>query len=136
MANDINNNVETKQVGFAPILLHYFQKCDIANIIDQNVTLDPIRKLLTHWQAIIAMITAIFKVTSLYRVYQFATEPGVLDVIFSDISPNEYFDDRLGDILNVVYQYGIGNLEILTTRKMMEEFNISNFCRSSVILTS
>jgi hypothetical protein len=37
MADKINNNVETKPIGFAPILQHYFQKCCIADIIDQNV---------------------------------------------------------------------------------------------------
>ncbi len=78
LANDINNNVETKQVGFAPILSHYFNKCDIANIIDQNVPLDARRKILTHGQASIAMITAIlFQVTSLYRVCKFANESSV-----------------------------------------------------------
>lgn len=125
MANDINNNVETSPIGFAPILSHYFKKCDIADIIDQNVTLDARRKILTHGQASIAMITSIlFQVTSLYKVCKFATESNVLDVIFPNISPNEYFDDRLGDTLDAIYKYGIGNLEILITRKMMEEFNI------------
>ncbi len=125
MANDINNNVETKQVGFAPILSHYFKNCDIANIIDQNVPLDARRKILTHGQASIAMITAIlFQVTSLYRVCKFANESSVLDVIFPNISPDEYFDDRLGDTLDAIYKYGIDNLEILITRKMIEAFNI------------
>lgn len=125
MANDISNNVETKPIGFAPILSHYFQKCDIVDIIDQKVPLDARRKVLTHGQASIAMITAIiFQVTSLYRVCKFANESNVLDVIFPDISPNEYFDDRLGDTLDAIYKYGIGDLEILLTRKMIEVFNI------------
>jgi len=125
MANNVNNNVETKPIGFAPILSHYFQKCDIVDIIDQNVPLDARRKILTHGQASIAMTTAIlFQVMSLYRVCQFANESNVLNVIFPDISPNEYFDDRLGDTLDAIYKYGIGNLEMLITRKMIEEFNI------------
>ena len=93
MADNVNNNVETKPIGFAPILLHYFQKCGIADIIDQNVPLDARRKVLTHGQASIAMITGIlFQVMSLYRVSQFAEETNVLDVIFPDISPDEYFE--------------------------------------------
>lgn len=125
MANDISNHVETKPIGFAPILSHYFQKCDIVDIIDQKVPLDARRIILTHGQASIAMITAIiFQVTSLYRVCKFANESNVLDVIFPDISPNEYFDDRLGDTLDAIYKYGIGDLEILLTRKMIEVFNI------------
>ena len=65
MVDNVNNNVETKPIGFAPILQHYFQKCCIADIIDQNVPLDARRKMLTHGQASIAMITAIlFQVMS------------------------------------------------------------------------
>jgi transposase len=125
MADNVNNNVETKPIGFAPILLHYFQKCGIADIIDQNVPLDARRKVLTHGQASIAMITGIlFQVMSLYRVSQFAEETNVLDVIFPDISPDEYFDDRLGDTLDAIYKYGIGNLELLITRNIIEVFKI------------
>jgi transposase len=125
MADNVNNNVETKPIGFAPILQHYFQKCCIADIIDQNVPLDARRKILTHGQASIAMITAIlFQIMSLYKVCKFAKESNVLDVIFPDISPNEYFDDRLADTLDVIYKFGIGNLELLITRHTIEEFKI------------
>ena len=125
MANNVNNNVETKPIGFAPILLHYFKKSGIAGIIDQNVPLDARRKVLTHGQASIAMITGIlFQVMSLYRVCQFAKESNVLDVIFPDISPDEYFDDRLGDTLDAIYKFGIGNLELLITRHIIEVFKI------------
>ena len=125
MADKINNNVETKPIGFAPILQHYFQKCCIADIIDQNVPLDARRKMLTHGQASIAMITAIlFQVMSLYKVCKFARESNVLDVIFPDISPEEYFDDRLGDTLDAIHKFGIGNLELLITRHIIEVFEI------------
>jgi transposase len=125
MADNVNNNVETKPIGFAPILQHYFQKCCIADIIDQNVPLDARRKILTHGQASIAMITAIlFQIMSLYKVCKFAKESNVLDVIFPDISPDEYFDDRLGDTLDAIYKFGIGNLELLITRHIIEEFKI------------
>ena len=32
--------VETKGVGFAPILRSYYERCRIAQIIDENVPLD------------------------------------------------------------------------------------------------
>jgi hypothetical protein len=50
-------NVQTKPVGFAPILSHYFKKCGLRDIIDEHVPTDPRRKVLTHGQACIAMIT-------------------------------------------------------------------------------
>jgi len=71
----------TKQpvpVGFAPILKHYFEWCAIAKIIDENIELDPRRKVLTHGQASMATITGIlFQTLQLYRICKFATETTV-----------------------------------------------------------
>ncbi len=125
MSQTILHDVQTKGVGFAPILRHYFEKCGIAEIIDENVPLDPRRKILSHGQASVAMITGImFQVLQLYRLCKFANETTVLDVIFPDIPPNEYFDDRLADTLDALFNYGIGNLETLLTQRMINEFEI------------
>ena len=35
------NQVRTKSVGFAPILAHYFDKCGIVDIVDEDVSTDP-----------------------------------------------------------------------------------------------
>lgn len=51
MAKNIIKSVETKGVGFAPILRFYFERCAIAETIDENVPLGPRRKVLTHGQA-------------------------------------------------------------------------------------
>jgi hypothetical protein len=68
------------------------------------------------------MITAIlFQVMSLYKVCKFAKESNVLDIIFPQIGPDEFFDDRLGDTLDAIYKFGIGNLELLITRHMGSE---------------
>lgn len=53
------DSVKTKGITFAPIVRHYFERCAIAQIIDDNVPLDPRRKTLSHGQACIAMITGI-----------------------------------------------------------------------------
>jgi hypothetical protein len=96
MAKNIIKSVETKGVGFAPILRFYFEKCNIAQIIDENVSLDPRRKILTHGQASIAMITGIlFQALQLYRLCKFASDRTVLGVVLPGIAPKEYFDDRL-----------------------------------------
>jgi hypothetical protein len=82
MAKNIIKSVETKGVGFAPILRYYFERCDIAEIIDDNVALDPRRKVLTHGQAGIAMITAImFQSLQLYRLCKIASDRTVFGVI-------------------------------------------------------
>jgi transposase len=130
MARSVIKEVQTKGVGFAPILKHYFEKCAIAEIIDQNVPLDPRRKTLSHGEACVAMITGImFQVLQLYKLCKFANETTVLNVIFPDITADEYFDDRLADTLDALFKYGIGNLELLITRVMIDEFNIqSNPC--------
>jgi hypothetical protein len=39
--------VKTQTVGFAPILRHYFEKCAIQTIIDDNVDLNPRRDILS-----------------------------------------------------------------------------------------
>jgi transposase len=120
-------SVKTQPVGFAPILQCYFERCGIAKIIDDNIELDPRRKILTHGQASVAMVTGIlFQVLQLYRICKFATETNVLDVILPGIAPGEYFDDRLADTLDATYDYGIGNLEMLITQNMIQEFNIKN----------
>jgi transposase len=120
-------SVETQPVGFAPILQCYYERCSIAKIIDDNIELDPRRKILTHGQASVAMVTSIlFQVLQLYRICKFATETTVLDVILPGIAPKEYFDDRLADTLDAIFDYGIGNLEMLITQHMIREFNIKN----------
>jgi transposase len=125
MAESVIKNVKTQAVGFAPILRHYFEKCAIQTIIDDNVDLDPRRKVLTHGQAAVAMITGIlFQVMQLYRICKFASEKNVLKVLFPHIGPEQYFDDRLADTLDAIFDYGIGDLELLLTSHMIEVFQI------------
>jgi transposase len=132
MAKKVMKSVKTKGVGFAPILKHFFDRCAIQDIIDQNVHLDPRRKVLTHGQACISMITGIlFQVMQLYKICQFADKTTILDVILPGIAPEEYFDDRMADTLDALYAHGIGDLELLITRMMISEFNIvSNICHN------
>jgi transposase len=132
MAKKVMKSVKTKGVGFAPILKHFFDRCGIIEIIDQNVDLDPRRKVLTHGQACIAMITGIlFQVMQLYKVCQFADETTILDVILPGIGPEEYFDDRMADTLDALFAHGIGDLELLITKMMISEFNIvSRICHN------
>jgi len=138
MANKVAQNVQTQAVGFAPILRHYFEKCGIERIIDENVELDPRRKVLTHGQAAIAMITGIlFQVMALYRLCKFATEKNVLQVILPMIKPEQYFDDRLADTLNAFFDFGIGNLDLLITKQMIEVFQIkSDLCHNDTTSVS
>lgn len=120
------DSVKTTGVGFAPILKHYFEKCGIEKIIDQNVALDPRRKVLTHGQACIAMITSImFQTMQLYKICQFADKTTILDVILPGIASCEYFDDRLADTLDALFNHGIGDLELLLTRQMIADFSIA-----------
>ena len=106
MATSVIKNVQTQAVGFAPILRHYFDQCGIAKIIDDHVELDPRRKILTHGQAAVAMITAtLFQVMQLYRICKFATEKTVLKVLLPQIGADQYFDDRLADTLDALFDY-------------------------------
>jgi len=67
MATPVVKSVKTQPIGFAPILQCYFERCAIAKIIDDKIELDPRRKVLTHGQASMAMITGIlFQVLQLY----------------------------------------------------------------------
>ena len=138
MAKNIVKSVNTKGVSFGPILRYYFNRCAIAEIIDENVPLDPRRKVLTHGQASIAMITGIlFQALQLYRLCKFASDRKVLGVILPGIAPKEYFDDRLADTLDAIYNYGIGKLETLGTRNMIREFNIqSDLCHNDTTSAS
>jgi len=125
MPKNVINHVQTKPIGFAPILAHYFGKCRIVDIIDDHVPLDPRRKILTHGEAAMAMITGIlFQAMQLYRICQFAKERTVLDVLLPGIAPEEYFDDRLADTLDALFYYGLGNLETQITRHMIQAFNV------------
>jgi transposase len=127
MMTPVIKNVQTQAVGFAPILRYYFDRCAIANIIDDHVELDPRRKILTHGQASVAMITAIlFQVMQLYRICKFASEKNVLKVLLPHIEADQYFDDRLADTLDALFGYGIGNLDMLITAKMIDVFQIQS----------
>jgi len=125
MPKNIVQRVHTKPVGFAPILAHYFDKCGIVDIVDAHVPTDPRRKVLTHGQACIAMITGIlFQAMQLYRICQFARETTVLDALLPGIAPHDYFDDRLADTLDALYDFGLGNLETMLTGNMIKAFDV------------
>jgi len=125
MPKHVIHDVRTKPVGFAPILAHYFKTCDIVDIIDEHVPTDSRRKVLSHGQACIAMVTGIlFQVMQLYRICKFANESTVLDVLLPGIEPKEYFDDRLADTLDALYDFGLGNLETMITSTMIKNFDI------------
>ena len=127
MKTPVIKNVQTQAVGFAPILRYYFDQCGIAKIIDEHVELDPRRKILTHGQAAVAMITAIlFQVMQLYRICKFASEKTVLKVLLPHIEADQYFDDRLADTLDALFGYGIGDLDMLITGNMIDVFNIES----------
>jgi transposase len=127
MMTPVIKNVQTQAVGFAPILRYYFDHCGIANIIDDHVELDPRRKILTHGQAAVAMITAIlFQVMQLYRICKFATEKTVLKVLLPQIEADQYFDDRLADTLDALFGCGIGDLDMLITGNMIDVFKIES----------
>jgi len=138
VATRVIKNVQTQAVGFAPILRHYFDQCGITNIIDDHVELDPRRKILTHGQATVAMITAIlFQVMQLYRLCKFATEKNVLKVLLPQIEADQYFDDRLADTLDALFDYGIGDLDMLITGNMIEVFKIeSQVCHNDTTSVS
>ena len=131
-------NVQTQAVGFAPILRRYFDQCEIQRLIDDHVELDPRRKILTHGEAAVAMITGIlFQVMQLYRICKFAAEKNVLNVLLPAIAPEEYFDDRLADTLDAIFDYGIGDLELAITRHMIEAFQIqSDVCHNDTTSAS
>ena len=130
--------VQTQPIGCAPILRHYFERCRIVDIIDQQVPLDPRRTELTHGQACIAMMTGIFHhVFQLYNIRKFATDSDILQTLFPKIAPDAYFDDRLADTLDALYDTGIGNLELLLTRQMLTEFNIdTSVCHNDTTTAS
>lgn len=127
MMTPVIKNVQTQAVGFAPILRYYFDRCGIARIIDDHIELDPRRKILTHGQAAVAMITAIlFQVMQLYRICKFASEKTVLKVLLPQIEADQYFDDRLADTLDALFDYGIGDLDMLITGNMIDVFQIQS----------
>ena len=138
MKTPVIKNVQTQAVGFGPILRHYFDQCSIKRIIDDHVALDPRRKVLTHGEAAVAMITGIlFQVMQLYRICKFASEKTVLNVMLPHIAPEQYFDDRLADTLDALFAYGLGDLELATTWHMIDVFQIhSPVCHNDAISVS
>jgi transposase len=130
--------VHTQPIGYAPILRHYFERCRLVEIIDQQVPLDPRRTELTHGEACIAMMTGILhQVFQLYNLRKFATDTDILQVVLPDISPDAYFDDRLADTLDAVYDRGLGNVEVLLTRHMITEFGIeTSVCHNDTTTAS
>ena len=138
MTTAVIKNVQTQSVGFAPILGYFLEKSGIQRIIDEQVDLDPRRKILTHGQAAVAMITAIlFQVMQLYRICKFASEKKVLKVLLPHIEPEQYFDDRFADTLDALFAFGIGDLEMLITRHMIQAFEIeSDACHNDTTSVS
>ena len=138
MATPVIKNVQTQAVGFGPILRKYFDQCGIVDIIDDHVDLDPRRKIITHGQAAVAMITAIlFQVMQLYRICKFASEKTVLKVLLPHIGADQYFDDRLADTLDAMFESGIGDLDMQITGNMIDIFKIeSQLCHNDTTSVS
>jgi transposase len=84
------------------------------------------------------MITgSLYQALQLYRLCKFADDTTILKTIFPDIAPKEYFDDRLGDTLDALKKYGLGNLELLITQHMIEVFQIiSDICHNDTTSAS
>jgi transposase len=122
----VSPTVQTQPIGYAPILKYYLERCQVCELLDQHVPLAPQRLELTHGEACIAMIVGIFhQVFQLYALQQFATTTDILQVLLPNVPPEAYFDDRLGDTLDALYRTGLGDLELLMTRRMIEEFQIT-----------
>lgn len=138
MAKKILEPVKTKGLGFAPILKHYIEQCGVREIIDQNVPLDPRRKILTHGEAAVAMIVGIlFQTSQLYKFCQFCDETTILKTILPDIDPKEYFDDRLADTLDALFDYGVDDLDFLITKNMIKQYEIdSELCHNDTTSVS
>jgi len=119
MFTNFINHVHPKPVGSAPILVRYFEKCGIVDMVNEHVPTDPRRKVLTHGQACLVMVTGIlFQVMQFYRICQFAKETAALDALLPGIAPPDYFDDRLADSLDALYDSGPGNLGAMITGTM------------------
>ncbi len=119
-------SVQTRPIGYAPILKYYLERCQLISLIDRHVPCDPRRTVLTHGEACVALMPGIFhQVFQLYAVQKFATDTDILQVILPHIPADAYFDDRRGDTLDALYTAGLGDLELLLTRHMLEEFGIS-----------
>jgi len=117
--------VQTQPIGYAPILKHYFDRCRLVEIVDQHVPLDPRRPELTHGEACLAMVTGILhQVFQLYNLRKFATDTEILQMLLPHLAPEAYFDDRLADTLDALYDAGLGNLELVLTRHLLSEFAI------------
>jgi transposase len=122
----VSPTVHTQPIGYAPILKYYLERCQVCELLDQHVPLDPRRIELSHGEACVAMIAGIFhQVFQLYALQQFATTTDILQVLLPNIAPDAYFDDRLGDTLDALYTRGLGDLELLITRHMIEDFHIT-----------
>jgi transposase len=118
--------VRTQPIGYAPILKFFLERCQLIPLIDRQVPLDPRRTGLTHGEACVAMIAGIFhQVFQLYALQKFATATDILQVLLPGIAPDAYFDDRLGDTLDALYDAGLGDLELILTRHMLDEFGIT-----------
>ena len=83
-------SIQTQNIGYAPILRHYFERCKVTEVIDNNVPLDPRRKVLSHGQACVAMITGIlYQMMQLYNLEKLAEDTNVLEVILPGIMIQE-----------------------------------------------
>jgi len=67
----------------------------------------------------------------------FATEKNVLKVLLPQIEADQYCDDRLADTLDALFDYGIGDLDMLITGNMIEVFKIeSQVCHNDTTSVS
>ena len=62
----------------------------------------------------------------LYRICKFASEKTVLKVLLPQIEADQYLDDRLADTLDALFDYGIGDLDMLITGNMIDGFQIES----------
>jgi len=114
-----------QHIGSAPVLKALIQKMGCIPIIDRNLPVDPRRVGPTHGEAVAGMVACLLQgICALYRMEQFAVEEPVLRTLFPHYDAKAWHDDRLGDTLDAIWEFGPGALQGAVTAHLLQVFNI------------
>jgi len=97
----------------------------VVEIIDRMVPSHRNRKI-SHGEAVAAlMIYLLNDGRALYRIENWAEQTAILSYIFPDYQPGDWTDDRFGDTLSTLFNFGLEPIQGSISSNIVAEFDIA-----------
>jgi len=117
----------SEQVGALPLIASYLNKINFAENIDNIVgKLRLNNRRFSHGNTCFVLVLyLIFRSHAIYKVEEWVKNTSYLQVLFPDILPEYFNDDRIADTFIALSKKGISDIFASQTMNVIEKFNLN-----------